>query len=205
MKNLLWLCALMLAASWAPAAEVYDIDPAHSTVGFKVKHLGITTVPGKFSKFKGTVTLDKHESTAARVEAVIEADSIDTGIADRDKHLKSPDFFDVAKFPEVRFVSTKISPMKDDRFVMEGELTLHGVTKPVKLDAVFGGEAKDPWGGLRAACSATGTIDRKDFGLTWNKVLETGGLLVGEKVQISIEVEGVLHADKPQAPAKTKP
>jgi len=204
MRKLIWLAVLALGASWAGATEIYDIDPAHSTVGFKVKHMGISTVPGKFAKFKGTITLDKHESTAARVEAVIETSSIDTGIEARDKHLKSPDFFDVDKFPEMRFVSTKISRMKDDAFVMEGNLTLHGVTKPVKLDAVFGGEAKDPWGGMRAACSATGTLDRKDFGLAWNKVLETGGLLVGEKVQIAIEIEGVLRAEKPKEPAKAQ-
>jgi polyisoprenoid-binding protein YceI len=198
MRKLIWLVTLALGASWAGAAEVYDIDPAHSAIGFKIKHLGITTVPGKFAKFKGTVTLDKHESAAARVEAVMEAASIDTGIEARDKHLKGPDFFDVEKYPEIRFVSTKIARMKDDKFVMQGELTMHGVTKPVKLDAVFGGEAKDPWGGQRAACSATGVLDRKDFGLTWNKALETGGLLVGEKVQISIEVEGVLRVEKPK-------
>ncbi|MBI5241057.1 MAG: YceI family protein [Elusimicrobia bacterium] len=197
MRKAILLCAALAAASWAGAAEVYDIDPAHSTVGFKIKHLGITTVPGKFGKFKGTVTLDKRESTAARVEAVIESASIDTGIADRDKHLRSPDFFDVEKYPELRFVSTRISPVKDDKFVMEGDLTMHGVTRKVKLDAVFGGEAKDPWGGQRAACSATGTLNRKDFGLVWNKVLEAGGLVVGEKVSIAIEVEGVLRVPKP--------
>jgi polyisoprenoid-binding protein YceI len=204
MGKMIWLCVLFFGSSWAGATEVYDIDPAHSTVGFSVKHMGISTVPGKFAKFKGTVTLEKHESTAARVEAVIESASIDTGIEARDKHLKSADFFDVAKYPEIRFVSTKVSPMKDGKFVMTGDLTLHGITRPVQLDAVFGGEAKDPWGGQRAACSATGTLDRKDFGLVWNKVLETGGLLVGEKVQISIEVEGVLHVEKPQEPAKAQ-
>jgi len=209
MEKIFWLSALLLVASGAQAVQVYDIDPSHSTVGFRVKHMGISTVPGKFGKFKGTVTLDKHESTAARVEAVIDAASIDTGIEARDKHLKGPDFFDVAKYPEIKFVSTKISPVKDDKFVMEGELTMHGVTKPVKLDAVFGGEAKDPWGGMRAACSASGVLNRKDFGLAWNKVLETGGLLVGEQVTIAIEIEGVLHVEKPQepapAPAKAKP
>jgi polyisoprenoid-binding protein YceI len=204
MRNLIWLAALVLGASWAGAAEVYDIDPAHSSVGFKIKHLGITTVPGKFARFKGTVTLDKHESAAARVEAAIEAASIDTGIEARDKHLKSPDFFDVDKFPDIRFVSTKVSKMKDDKFVMEGDLTMHGVTKPVKLDAVFGGEVKDPWGGQRAACSATGSLDRKDFGLAWNKLLETGGLVVGEKVQLVLEIEGVLRVEKPKAPAPAK-
>ncbi|MDD5627724.1 MAG: YceI family protein [Elusimicrobia bacterium] len=204
MRRLSWLLTLMLAASWAGAAEVYDIDPAHSTVGFKVKHLGISTVPGKFAKFKGTVTLEKHQSSAARVEALIEAASIDTGIEARDKHLKSPDFFDVEKHPEIRFVSAKVSRMKDGKFVMEGDLTMHGVTKPVKLDAVFGGEVKDPWGGHRAACSATGVIDRKDFGLTWNKVMEAGGLMVGEKVQIAIEVEGVLRVEKSREPAPAK-
>ncbi len=197
MRDLIWVLALALVPSLAGAAEVYDIDPAHSSVSFKIKHLGISTVEGRFLKFKGAVTLPKRESSAAKVEAVIEAASIDTGIADRDKHLKSPDFFDVEKFPELKFVSTKISPMKDDKFVMEGDLTMHGVTKKVKLDAVFGGEAKDPWGGQRAACSAAGSLDRKDFGLTWSKLLETGGLVVGEKVQILIEIEGVLRAAKP--------
>jgi len=204
MRKLVWLVTLALGASWAGAAEVYDIDPAHSTVGFKIKHLGITMVPGKFARFKGTVTLDKRQSAAARVEAVIEAASIDTGSADRDQHLKSPDFFDVEKYPELKFVSTKISPMKDDRFVMAGDFTMHGVTRRVKLDAVFGGEVKDPWGGQRAACSATGTLDRKDFGLAWNKLLETGGLLVGEKVQIAIAVEGVLRVEKPKEPVQAK-
>ncbi len=204
MRKLIWLVALVLGASWAGATEVYDIDPVHSTIGFKVKHMGISTVPGKFAKFKGVVTLDKHEPTAARVEAAIETASIDTGMEARDKHLKGSDFFDVDKYPEIRFVSTKVSRMKDDKFVMEGALTMHGVTKPVTLDAVFGGEAKDPWGGMRAACSAIGTIDRKDFGLTWNKVLETGGLLVGEKVQIAIEVEGVLRVEKPKEPVKAQ-
>jgi polyisoprenoid-binding protein YceI len=204
MRNLIWVSALLLGTSWAGATEVYDIDPAHSVVGFRIKHLGITTVPGKFSKFKGTVTLEKHESTAARVEAIIEAASIDTGVEARDKDLRSPNFFDVEKFPEIRFVSTKVSPVKDDKFVMEGELTMHGVTKMVKLDAVLGGEVKDPWGGMRAACSATGSLDRKDFGITFNKVLETGGLVVGEKVQIDIEVEGVRRVEKPQGPAKTQ-
>ncbi|MCX5794449.1 MAG: YceI family protein [Elusimicrobia bacterium] len=205
MRKSIWLVTLALGASWAGAAEVYDIDPAHSTVGFKIKHLGITTVPGKFAKFKGTVTLDKHESAAARVEAVIDAASIDTGIEARDKHLKSPDFFDVGKYPELKFVSTRISKMKGDKFVMEGELTMHGVTKPVKLDAVFGGEVNDPWGGHRAACSATGSLNRKDFGLAWNKVMEAGGLMVGEQVQLAIEVEGILRAEKPKEPAQAKP
>jgi polyisoprenoid-binding protein YceI len=196
MRNLTWVLALALCPSWAGAAEVYDIDPSHSSVGFKIKHLGIATVAGRFTEFKGTVTLPKRESSAAKVEAVLSAASIDTGIADRDKHLRGPDFFDTEKFPEIRFASTKISPMKGDKFVMEGDLTMHGVTKKVKLDAVFGGEAKDPWGGRRAACSATGSLDRRDFGLTWNKLLETGGLVVGEKVWIAIEIEGVLRAEK---------
>jgi polyisoprenoid-binding protein YceI len=196
MTRIWGLSILLLGSSWAGAAQVYDIDPAHSSVSFKIKHLGISTVEGRFLKFKGTVSLPRRESSAAKVEAVIEAASIDTGIADRDTHLKSPDFFDVKKFPELKFVSTKISPMKGDKFVMEGDLTMHGVTKKVKLDAVFGGEAKDPWGGQRAACSATGTLDRKDFGLAWNKLLEAGGLVVGEKVQVVLEIEGVLRADK---------
>ena len=194
-----WFLASFLMVSAAGATEVYDIDPMHSTVGFRVKHMGISTVPGRFAKFKGTVTLDKHESTAARVEVVIEAASIDTGIEARDKHLKSPDFFDVEKYPEIKFVSAKIFPMKDDKFVMEGSLTMHGVTKPVKLDVVFNGSAKDPWGGTRAACSASGALNRKDFGLVWNKVLETGGLLVGEEVSIVLEIEGVLYAEKPKS------
>ncbi len=196
------VAALLLTASVAGAAEIYDIDPAHSTVGFKIKHMGISTVLGRFAKFTGTVSLDKNAPKAARAEAVIEAASIDTGIEKRDTHLKSPDFFDVAKYQELAFKSTKISPMKGDQFVMEGELTMHGVTKPIRLDVVSNGSAKDPWGGTRASYSATAVLNRKDFGLVWNQVLDAGGLLIGEEVHIVIEVEGVLRVEKPKTSSR---
>ena len=186
----------VLASTAVLAADVYDIDVAHSQVGFTVKHLGISTVPGKFEKFSGTITLTREDPAAAKVEATIDATSIDTGVETRDKHLKSPDFFDVARFPELKFVSTKNSPLKDGRFVMEGKLTMHGVTKPVKMDVQFGGKAKDPWGGERAAFTASTTINRKDFGVSYNKVLDNGGLMVSDEVNITLQIEAVKRTPK---------
>jgi polyisoprenoid-binding protein YceI len=198
MRTIRWYAAVLsvLAFSTAWSADVYDIDAQHSQVGFTVKHLGISTVPGKFEKFSGTITLGKPDPTAAKVAAVIEADSVNTGVEARDKHLKSPDFFDAAKFTTLKFVSVKNSPLKDGQFVMEGKLTMHGVTKPVKMDVQFGGSAKDPWGSERAAFTATGTVNRKDFGMVWNKVLDNGGVMVSDEVKITLQIEAVKRTPK---------
>ena len=196
MKKILLVLTLLLASS-ARAADTYNIDPDHSTVGFSIKHLGISTVHGRFAKFKGAITVSQSDPTTARAEATIEAASIDTGVEARDKHLRSPDFFDVEKYPSLKFVSTKISPMKDNKFTMTGDLTMHGVTKPVTLDVVFEGSAQDPWGNVRGAFSATGVLNRKDFGITWNKVLDNKGLLIGDDVGINLEIEGIQSVEKP--------
>jgi len=181
----------LFAAGTLSAADVYEFDTAHSSIGFTVKHLGISKVSGRFGKFSGSITLAKPESRSARVEAVIEAASVDTAVEKRDDHLRGPDFFDVKKYPEIRFVSTTVSRMKGDRFTMEGDLEMHGVTKKVTLDVEFGGKVTDPWGDERAAFTATGTLDRKDFGIRWNKVLDSGGVMISDEVKIILEIEAV--------------
>lgn len=183
------LAVAALSAVSAAGADVYEIDPAHSQIGFRVKHLGISNVPGRFRGFSGTVTLDKPESTAAKVEARIDAASVDTGVEKRDEHLRGPEFFDAVRFPAITFASTRVSKMKGGKFVMEGELTMKGVTRPVKLDVTFGGSLTDPWGKTRGAFTAVTRIDRKDFGVSYNKVLDNGGLMISDKVDITLEIE----------------
>lgn len=190
MKKIVPLIACLLLPAFASAAE-YKIDPTHSTVGFKIKHLAISTVAGSFTDFTGSFEFEPNKIEASKAEAQINIKSVDTNQGKRDDHLRSPDFFDVAKFPEMKFVSKKVSDVKGDTFKVDGDLTIHGVTKPVTLDVTFGGVAKDPWNNERAAFAATTKINRKDFGLTWNKALETGGLVVGEEVAVNIEIEGI--------------
>jgi polyisoprenoid-binding protein YceI len=187
------VCGAILSglATTAALAADYKIDPSHTSVGFKVKHLAISSVPGKFVDVKGSFSFDPAKIESSKAEAEIAVASIDTNEAKRDDHLKSPDFFDVAKFPAISFKSKQIEKVSASEFNAIGDLTIHGVTKPVTLKVIYGGAAKDPWGNERAAFLATTKINRKDFGLTWNKALETGGLLVGEDVEISLEVEGV--------------
>src|ERR1700686_1758084 len=170
----------------------WKIDPAHSVAEFKVKHMMISNVKGQFAKVSGVLTLDESDLRNSRVEALIEAGSIETRDAQRDTHLKSADFFDVEKFPTLSFKSSRISVVSDGQLEVEGDLTIHGVTRKV----VFSVEgptppAKDPWGNTRIAVSATTKINRKDFGLTWNTALETGGILVGDEVTITLDVEFV--------------
>ncbi|GAB4290768.1 MAG: YceI family protein [Myxococcota bacterium] len=171
------------------AAADWEIDPMHSAVQFSVKHLMISNVKGIFKKFSGALSLDDKDVTKSSVVAEIEVESIDTGIEDRDKHLKSPDFFDVAKFPKMTFKSTKVEKAKGGLKVT-GDLTIRGVTKKVVLD-VEGPtqEISDPWGNVKRGVVAKTKVNRKDFGLTWNKALETGGVVVGEEVAITIELE----------------
>ena len=180
--------SVVATTAWATD---YKIDPTHTSVGFKVKHLAISSVPGKFVDVKGSFSFDPAKIESSKAEAQIAVASIDTNEAKRDDHLKSPDFLDSTKFPSITFKSNKVEKISNSEFNAVGDLTIHGVTKPVTLKVTYGGAAKDPWGNERAAFLATTRINRKDFGLTWNKVLETGGLLVGEDVEISLEVEGV--------------
>jgi polyisoprenoid-binding protein YceI len=169
---------------------IWNVDPAHSVAEFKVKHMMISNVKGQFAKVTGTLTLDQSDLTNSRVETLIEAASIETRDAQRDAHLKSADFFDVEKFPTLSFKSTRISLVRDGELAVEGDLTIRGVTRKV-LFSVEGPTppAKDPWGNTRVAVSATTKINRKDFGLTWNAALETGGILVGDEVTITLDIE----------------
>ncbi len=175
------------------ATNRWDIDVGHSAIHFWVRHLVISKVHGRFAKWTGTIELDPQDLTRSSVDVRIDASSINTQVADRDTHLRSPDFLDVAKYPELAFRSKQIA--KDGGgYRVVGDLTLHGVTREVTLEAEFGGTAKDPWGNERAAFSAKTALDRRDYGLTWNAALEAGGVLVGEKVEISIELEAVKKA-----------
>jgi len=167
------------------------LDPTHSEAGFKVKHLMFTNVSGQFTKFEATATSDEEDFTNATFDFTAEVDSINTNNADRDGHLKSGDFFDAAQFPTINFKSTAVSKESSDEFKITGELTVHGVTKPVTLDVEFGGIQKDPWGNIKSGFSVTGKINRKDFGLTWNAALETGGVMLGEEVKLALELQFV--------------
>ncbi|MGO9453189.1 MAG: YceI family protein [Candidatus Binataceae bacterium] len=187
------LAALGLLITAAPAlADTWNIDPNHTSVEFSVRHMMISNVKGQFEKTSGTITSNGTDPNSVQVNAVIDASSIDTRVDKRDGHLKSPDFLDVAKYPTITFKSTKVEAAGDGKWKLSGDLTLHGVTKPVTLD-VDGPTApiKDPFGKTRVGASATTKINRKDFGLTWNKALETGGVLVGDEISISIDVEAV--------------
>jgi polyisoprenoid-binding protein YceI len=179
-------------ATTTRTTTTWNIDPAHSVAEFKVKHMMISNVKGQFAKVTGVLSLDESDLTDSRVEALIEAASIETRDAQRDAHLKSADFFDVEKFPTLSFKSTHISQVRDGELAVEGDLTIRGVTRKV-LFSVEGPTppVKDPWGNTRVAVSATTKINRKDFGLTWNTALETGGILVGDEVTITLDVEFV--------------
>jgi polyisoprenoid-binding protein YceI len=170
------------------ATESFDIDISHSSVGFTVRHLVISKVHGQFTKWSGSIAFDSANYSASKVEVSIDAASIDTRDEKRDGHLKSPDFFDVEKFPTLTFKSTKVEG-SGETVKVHGELTIHGVTKSVVLDGEYVGRGKDPWGGERIGFTAKTKIDRKDFGLGWNQALEAGGVLVGENIDITLEVQ----------------
>jgi len=171
------------------ATTKWTIDPSHSEIGFKVKHLMITNVKGVFNEFKGNVETLSMDFATALVNFVMNPGSINTGSADRDAHLKSPDFFDVEKYNEISFKSDGLKKGGDNTYVMTGDLTIKGVSKRVTLNVEFNGLMKDPWGNEKAGFSLSGKINRKDWGLNWNAALETGGVLVGEEVSIVAEVQ----------------
>ena len=174
----------LLLASMAFAAP-YNVDAAHTAVGFKIKHMMVSSTNGKFKNFSGTFEYDEKTKTVSNVKGKIIVDSIDTDNVDRDKHLKSPDFFDSAKYTDITFVSKSIKGNK-----ITGDLTIKGITKTVTLNYEFGGATVNPWGQKVAGFSISGTIDRKDFGLTWNKALDMGGVAVANEVKISVDIEG---------------
>ena len=173
----------------------YQIDPAHSSAQFKVRHLMIANVKGEFDKVSGTVNFDPANPSASTVEATVDVASVSTREEQRDAHLKSPDFFDVEKFPTITFKSKKVTATGADRFTVVGDLTIHGVTKEVSLQVEeLTEEAKDPWGNMRRGASAKTRINRKDFGMHFNMALETGGIMVGEEVDLTIDVELIRQA-----------
>jgi polyisoprenoid-binding protein YceI len=181
----------MATATTTPASSItWKLDPAHSHAEFKVRHMMISNVKGNFSGLNGTLTEHTIDSSLSTIEAAIPVTSVNTGDAQRDGHLKSADFFDAEKYPEMTFKSTSVEKKGNEEYAVTGNLTIHGVTKPVTF-AVEGPTApgKDPWGNTRVGISATARINRKDFGLNWNATLETGGILVGEDVHITLEAQ----------------
>ncbi len=174
-------------------ATQWSLDPAHTHLEFAVRHLMIATVKGKFTSLQGTVALPQ-DPAGATVDVTIDAASITTGIEQRDQHLRSPDFLDVERFPSLSFRSTRVALLEPDHYRVTGELTIKDVTRPVELLVTREGEVQDPWGGYRAGFTASGKLRRSDFGITWNQLIETGGVTVGDEVRISIEAELVRGA-----------
>lgn len=179
------------------AIEKWDFDLVHSSINFWVRHMMVSKVHGRFTKWAGTIELDETEPAKSRVEVTIDASSIDTKEPQRDDHLRSPDFLKVEKFPKIVFKSTRVVAAEDKRIQVDADLTIRGKTRPVVLDVEYAGRMKDPWGGERAGFSARTSLDRKDFGLTWNQVLEAGGVVVGDRVEIDVEVEAVRKKTAP--------
>ena len=174
---------------------LWSIDPSHSHVGFGVRHLMISTVKGRFAGVNGSVSLENGSVGTARIDVTIDAASIDTGVSQRDDHLRSQDFLDVARFPTLSFKSRQIDPIGKDALRVTGDLTIRDVTRPVQLDVIDFGSVRDPWGGERAGYSASTRINRRDFGLSWNQALETGGFVVGDEVALTLEVELVRESE----------
>lgn len=172
----------------------WTIDPAHSEVLFKVKHLMITNVTGAFAVFEGGAESEADDFSDAKITFSADIDSIDTNQSQRDAHLKSADFFDAAQYPKLQFVSTSFSKKGDREYILKGDLTLHGVTKPVELAVEFGGIAKDPYGQTKAGFDVTGKLNRSDYGLTWNAATETGGVVVSDEVKLLANIQVIKQA-----------
>ncbi len=179
----------------APAARTtWTLDPQHLHVGFAVRHLMISTVKGHFSGVAGVVTVAGDDFATASVEATIDVATIHTRDAQRDAHLRSADFLDAERFPSMTFKSRRVQKVAEGRYSLEGDISIHGVTRPVTLDVESEGFGRDPWGNDRAGFTLTGTINRRDFGLTWNQALEAGGVLVGDEVKLALDVELIRQA-----------
>lgn len=198
MKKLLSTLLALTPALALAGTSTWTVDPAHSTAGFAVKHLVISTVRGEFTKLSGAIQLDEADVTRSSVEATLDVNSIETRVPDRNAHLKSPDFFDAAKYPTITFKSKKVAKAGKDRLKVTGDLTMHGVTRPVVLDVATSPEVKGMSGETRRGFSATTKLDRKDYGLTWNHAVEAGPV-VGDEVTITLEIEAVKDAPKTAA------
>lgn len=168
----------------------WNLDPAHSSIEFSVRHMGFATVRGRFKRFTVEIESDG-QNRLTRVGSVIDASSVDTGEAQRDQHLRSADFFDAERFPEIRFTGTRIDPVADDRYRITGDLSVRGTVKPVTFDVEVQQPINDPFGNVRVAAEVSGKLNRKDWGLGWNQVLEAGALLVGEEVSFSIDLQAI--------------
>jgi polyisoprenoid-binding protein YceI len=197
------LAASLALAAPVLAAETYQFDKAHTTVGFQVRHI-YTNVSGKFTDFTGTIQVDRAKPESSTVDFTIQATSIDTSEPRRDQHLRSADFFDVANNPTITFKSTSIKANGKDSWLVTGDFTMHGVTKSVVLPVTLLGEGKDPMGNEKMGLETGLTISRKDYGLTWNKALETGGVLVGDEVKVQIAIEANKAKPPQPAPASVK-
>ncbi|MBC8019016.1 MAG: polyisoprenoid-binding protein [Verrucomicrobia bacterium] len=191
MKRFMSLITVMLLSLPLSAfASTWTLDPDHTAAQFKVRHLMISNVKGVFEKISGTLNLDDKDVTKSKVDVVIDIASVNTNIKKRDDHLRSADFFDAAKFPSMTFTSTKVEKNGTDKLKVTGSLTIKGVTRPVVLNVEgLTAEIKDPMGNVRRGASATTVVNRKDFGVNWNKTMDSGGVVVGEEVSIQIEVE----------------
>jgi polyisoprenoid-binding protein YceI len=188
--------AVKVAYAPIPGGD-YKIDPAHSIIGFSIRHLEINWVEGRFKDFAGMIHYDESDVTKSSVEFTAKIESIDTGVEARDKHLRTADFFDAAKYPEMSFKSTRIERKSKDRYVLHGDFTLKGVTKQVELPFTIVGAIKDPWGNTRFGINAQTKINRRDYGITWGKAMESGGFDVGNEVTIELQLEAVKPAPKP--------
>lgn len=176
-------------ADTATTTKTWTIDPAHSVVEFAVKHMMFTTAKGRFQDFSGTITFDEQNVENSSVDVTIQTASINTNTEDRDAHLRSADFFDSEQYPEATFRSTKVEPKRGNDFTVTGDLTIKGVTNQVTLDATYQGSGKNPWGVEVAGFEAKTSFNRKDFGLTWNQALESGGVLVSDEVKLTLEIQ----------------
>lgn len=174
--------------------NTWNIDASHSSIHFSVRHMVFAKVRGRFDSFSGAIEGDLEDLTQARVAVSIEAASIDTGTPERDQHLRSADFFDAEQFPRLHFTSTRVEKVAGDRVRVHGDLTIRDVTREVVLDAEYGGRGVDPWGNQRVGFTARAALDRRDFGLRWNQVLEAGGVLVGDQINIELDVQAVAAA-----------
>jgi polyisoprenoid-binding protein YceI len=179
----------MSATVTAVPTGTWNVDPSHSEVGFQVKHMGIATVKGKFKEFQGSLTIA--EDGTASASGTVQVASVDTNEAQRDEHLRSPDFFDAATHEQITFQSTSIEPVDEETFKIHGDITIHGITKPITLEAVVEGSDVDPWGNTRVGLTATGQINRSDFEMKFNQALGSGNMLVSDKVKLTLDISAV--------------
>ena len=187
-RTLASVAAALLFSSFACATDTFKIDPAHTSIGFSVRHLGLNNVKGQFKEFSGAIALDDGKITEAN--GTIQVKSVDTGVQKRDDHLRTPDFFDAAQYPTITF-KTKRTEMTDGEIILIADFTMRGVTKELRLPARLAGPAKDPWGNLRIGLEAKTKLNRKDYGINYHQVLETGALAVGEEVELEIDAEAI--------------